>query len=167
MAASGVSFSSKTDNVGVTEFGLIKSTTATYNSTSTVALSAGTFYGYVKDAAGNTGSCSRIIAATTSSKQVSSYKAYDKCSEGAQKQGSYCYNCCSGCAAPASGKTCAQSYGSGCVSNSNGKCIRYHGSISECDGSGWTKANGRCEKYTTVYNCASGYTKIDNSWCYK
>ena len=67
--ASGVTFESKTDNVGVTSFGLIKSTTATYNSTSTLALSNGTFYGYVKDAAGNTGKCQITIGGT----YVSSY----------------------------------------------------------------------------------------------
>ena len=67
--ASGVTFESKTDNVGVISFGLIKSTTATYNSTSTLALSNGTFYGYVMDAAGNTGKCSITIGGT----YVSSY----------------------------------------------------------------------------------------------
>ena len=68
-SSSGVSFSAKTDNVGVASFGLIKSTTATYNSTSTLALSNGTFYGYVKDAAGNTGKCQITIGGT----YVSSY----------------------------------------------------------------------------------------------
>ena len=67
--SSGVTFESKTDNVGVTSFGLIKSTTATYNGTSTLALSNGTFYGYVKDAAGNTGKCQITIGGT----YVSSY----------------------------------------------------------------------------------------------
>ena len=67
--ASGVTFESKTDNVGVTSFGLIKSTTATYNGTSTLALSNGTFYGYVMDAAGNTGKCQITIGGT----YVSSY----------------------------------------------------------------------------------------------
>ena len=66
---SGVTFDSKTDNVGVASFGLIKSSTATYNSTTTLSLSNGTFYGYVKDAAGNTGSCSITIGGT----YVSSY----------------------------------------------------------------------------------------------
>ena len=67
--SSGVTFESKTDNVGVTSFGLIKSTTATYNGTSTLALSNGTFYGYVMDAAGNTGKCQITIGGT----YVSSY----------------------------------------------------------------------------------------------
>ena len=74
--SSGVTFESKTDNVGVTSFGLIKSTTATYNGTSTLALSNGTFYGYVKDAAGNTGKCQITIGGT----YVSSYtKTTQKC----------------------------------------------------------------------------------------
>ena len=63
-SGSGVSFSSKTDNVGVTSFGLIQSSTASYNGTSSLGLSTGTFYGYVKDAAGNTGSCSIKIGGT-------------------------------------------------------------------------------------------------------
>ena len=71
---SGVTFDSKTDNVGVASFGLIKSTTATYNSTTTLSLSNGTFYGYVKDAAGNTGSCSITIGGT----YVSSYNKTTK-----------------------------------------------------------------------------------------
>ena len=91
-SASGVSFSSKTDNVGVSSFGLIKSSSASYNGTSSLGLSTGTFYGYVRDAAGNTSSCNIIIGAT----KVTSYnkttktcgrdflnytKAYKKCNK--------------------------------------------------------------------------------------
>ena len=68
--ASGVTFESKTDNVGVTSYGLIKSTTPTFNSEDTLELSDGTFYGYVEDEAGNTGSCSITITGTT---QTSNY----------------------------------------------------------------------------------------------
>ncbi len=60
----GVTFATKNDNVGVSAFGLIKSTTATYNSKTTLELSNGTFYGYVKDAAGNTYKCSITIGGT-------------------------------------------------------------------------------------------------------
>ena len=63
-SSSGVSFSSKTDNVGVSSFGLIKSSSASYNGTSSLGLSTGTFYGYVKDAAGNTSSCNIKIGGT-------------------------------------------------------------------------------------------------------
>ena len=69
--ASGVTFETKTDNVGVTSYGLVKSTTPTFNSEDTLELSNGTFYGYVKDEAGNTGSCSITISGTTETSNYS------------------------------------------------------------------------------------------------
>lgn len=78
--ASGVTFEIKTDNVGVTSYGLVKSTTQTFNSEDTLELSNGKFYGYVKDEAGNTGSCSITISGTT---QTSNYsKTTRTCSYG-------------------------------------------------------------------------------------
>ena len=70
----GVTFQGKSDNVGVTEFGIIKSTSPTYNGVTSIAFAPGVYYGYVKDAAGNTGSCSLTIASTV----VSSYSKTTK-----------------------------------------------------------------------------------------
>lgn len=86
--ASGVVFESTNDNVAVTASGINKSTTPAYTN-QTAALSAGTFYGHVKDAAGNTGRCSIQIEATketkwTATKQTcGSYTASYNCSTSA------------------------------------------------------------------------------------
>ena len=77
-SASGVSFSSKTDNVGVSSFGLIKSSNASYNGTSSLGLSTGTFYGYVQDAAGNTSSCNIKIGGTYVSQYSKTTKTCDR-----------------------------------------------------------------------------------------
>ena len=58
-----VSFASKTDSTsGVSNYGITTSTSASYNSKSSVTQTADTsnitYYGYVKDAAGNTNKCS-------------------------------------------------------------------------------------------------------------
>ena len=63
-SASGVSFESITDNVAVTKYGITTSSTASYNSNSKQSLSINTFYGHVKDAAGNTGNCRISIGGT-------------------------------------------------------------------------------------------------------
>ena len=69
-----VSFASKTDNVEVTSYGMNKTGTAEYNSTSSLKLGTGTYYGYVKDVAGNIGNCS----ATVSSTYIASYNKSSK-----------------------------------------------------------------------------------------
>jgi uncharacterized repeat protein (TIGR02543 family) len=57
-----VQSASRTDNVGVTAHGMSTSSTPVYNSTTSLTLSANTFYGFVKDAAGNEGQCSKPIS---------------------------------------------------------------------------------------------------------
>ena len=52
------------DNVSVTNKGLSTSATADYNNQTSVSLTKGKIYGYVEDAAGNTGSCSVEIVDT-------------------------------------------------------------------------------------------------------
>ena len=56
-----VSFVTKSDDVGVEAYGLSNSSTATYSGNNSMDIETGTIYGYVKDAAGNSGSCSVII----------------------------------------------------------------------------------------------------------
>ncbi len=64
VTTSGVSFASKTDNMAVSAYGMNKTGTAVYDSTSTLSLGTGTFYGYVKDAAGNNKNCSVTLQNT-------------------------------------------------------------------------------------------------------
>ena len=70
IASSTVTWDNKSDNIGVTEYGLSASNTPTYNSSNSLSLSTGTFYGFVKDAVGNTNSCSLTIKSTTPSYKV-------------------------------------------------------------------------------------------------
>ena len=75
--ASGITMT-YSDNVGVSNYGLTTSNSANYNSKKTASLAAGTFYGWVKDAAGNTGNCKVSIETTketkwTATKQTCSY----------------------------------------------------------------------------------------------
>ena len=70
-SSSGVTFASKSSDT--VSYGMSTSSTATYNSTTSLALSAGTKYGFVKDAAGNTGSCSLTISTTTINCDSSNY----------------------------------------------------------------------------------------------
>lgn len=62
-----VSFVTLSDNVGVEEYGLTYSNIENYNSNRNINIENGTVYGYVKDAAGNSGSCSVTITSTTTS----------------------------------------------------------------------------------------------------
>ena len=55
---------SPNDNVGVSSYGMGTSSTANYNGKSTYSFTAGTIYGYVRDAAGNTGTCTVSLAST-------------------------------------------------------------------------------------------------------
>ena len=94
--ASGVSFGSKNDNVGVTSYGLVKSMTVSYNNKSSVSLSSGTFYGYVKDDAGNVNNCSIVISEThatkydkVTSKCNSNFLSYTKTTKTCNKNVSY------------------------------------------------------------------------------
>ena len=67
---SNVVFDTKSDNSKYVadssiSYGLSNSNSATYNSTSSLALGVKTYYGFVKDSAGNTGSCSLDVKNTT------------------------------------------------------------------------------------------------------
>ncbi len=68
------------DDNGVDSYDLTKSSIPTYNNSVSVNLSNGTFYGYVKDYAGNINSCSREIFATKSYTTYYCPSGYSKCS---------------------------------------------------------------------------------------
>ena len=183
VSGNNVMFKTKDDNVAVTSYGLIKSSTPTYNGTSTLSVSSGTFYGYVKDAAGNTGSCDIKISAKTN--VYSCRKSYDSCSSGT-KSGSGCYQYTS-MTTQTSGiyntyqaciSACTSGYNPQCVSTgdvtwscrkyvcpsgytqtSSNQCQKYISALNACS-SGWTKANSRCEKYNQT-SCPSGSTAFN------
>ena len=83
VSLSGITFASKNDNNGVTAYGMGTSTTPTYNSSNTLNVGVGTFYGYVRDEAGNENTCKATLVSTnqptynkvssTCNRSVSSY----------------------------------------------------------------------------------------------
>ena len=194
----GVEFATKTDNVGVTAYGMNKTGTANYNSTTKLDLSAGTFYGYVKDAAGNTNKCSISIEATKATKWTKKSKT---CYSGTAASGTYrddkyfsgptaesrCQGSCSSvcycsdgtiqsCGCPVSvecttgtcsktGCTCSTTYYFGSETTDNNQTSCTDNSIS-CNSGNVGKTNVTCT--ASAYGCkSSGYTKINDSWCYK
>ena len=192
-SSSTISFKTKSDNVAVDSFGLIKSATPTYNNTSSLSIDTGTYYGYVKDAAGNTGSCKIIIKATNKTTTYTCKHNYDACSSGTKYNGG-CWTrirsraigpCCAadGCYAPCS--ECVN-YAGNCVTCDSGYslygsayCQKYAHAYDAC--SSGTKSGGACYKYNQTscasgwtkaatnnsYSCDTGYTKINNNYCYK
>ena len=75
---------STSDNYRMGSYGMGTSSSASYNSTSSMNINKTTFYGYVIDEAGNTGSCSIVITGTTAASTQTTYtctrstSSYDK-----------------------------------------------------------------------------------------
>jgi prepilin-type N-terminal cleavage/methylation domain-containing protein len=192
-----VSFATKNDsqNNDNLSYGMNKTGTAVYNSTNKLtSISPGTYYGYVKDSAGNTNSCSL----TVSSKVVSSYtKTTLTCKESSytcRKSASKIYYCPDGytggtysCYKSSSSNTtatknyCSQYTSSTtCNDHSSNGC---HWSTGDCSGSWytcssgtlkWDSGNPYCSTTTTVYadynyyySCSSDWTNGDDGYCYK
>ena len=172
--ASGVSFKSKSSDV--VAFGMGKTSTATYNSTSSLGLATGTFYGYVKNAAGSEGRCSITISntkvssyskrTTTCNKNVSSYDCRKSasteyyCPSGYSDSGSTCYK-----RTYANSKTTWTKTSMYCKKTSSTS----YGTVYRCSGRSKKNCRGKCKwKYkggnsTCVGNpsniyCDSGYT---------
>ena len=100
---SSVVFGSKSDNdsgAGLHSYDLLASSSATYDNSTSKSLAVGTFYGHVKDNAGNTGSCSLTLKKaetyyTKTTRTCSTYN-YVNCSKDATikhyiKEHSSCY----------------------------------------------------------------------------
>ena len=100
---SNVVFGSKSDNdggAGLHSYDLLTSSSATYDNSTSKPLAVGTFYGHVKDNAGNTGSCSLTLKKaetyyTKTTRTCSTYN-YVNCSKDATikhyiKEHSSCY----------------------------------------------------------------------------
>ena len=154
VTASGINMTYD-DNVGVEEYGMINFNETRYNGILSYPIDEGNYYGYVKDAAGNTGTCIRMVKRITVNSNTTT-KAFDACSSGNKEYGECrCYNTC-----------CAQQdvCQSGCIGGGGVCYARWD--LNGCSGSGWSIRNGRCEKTTTTYTCPDGYTNLNNAWCY-
>ena len=108
-----------------------------------MALSAATYYGFVKDAAGNTNSCSKTVKATTAN--VNCPNGYTVC--GDSNTSCKYPNCYARYVAYKNGQLSDLCKGSSNISGTY--CYYFSGN------------NG------ITYSCSSGYTKLNNSWCYK
>ena len=147
VTTSGVSIN-RNDNLNVSGYGLIKSTTPTYNSTATLALSTGDFYGYVKDAANNTGSCRVNLTSTAANKWT---KKSEKCiSYYSSASGTYSKpNSCTTSTCSTGGCSCGGYTASGTYQTTYSATASYSGTIN-------------CSK--TTYSCPSGGTLISGAW---
>lgn len=166
-STSGVYFYSKSDSLsGISGYGLSTSSSATYNGTTSLGLSSNTFYGYVKDNAGNTNYCTRYVFGTSSTSSCPS--GYYECSSGyscecykSYARSSYYYY-------KKSSRTCYGSY-----SYASYVCSSYTNKVS-CANAGciW---DGSVDVYGKVQGCGgtvcpSGYYKCSSGYscqCYK
>ena len=137
------------------------------NNSTSKSIASGTHTYYVKDTAGNTNTCSISIKATYSyQKEVQTEtSAYERWTatgtchcRGKSVRGGY----------PVQPGTCTLS-GCSCLSGMwtlSSSCSKYHSGYYCTSGS---LSGSRCihTSYVTKYDCDSGYTKINDSWCYK
>ena len=173
--ASGVSFKTKSDDKKLVAYGIGKSSTASYNGSTSLGLSTGTFYGYVKDEAGNEGKCSATITSTyvtsyskkttTCNRSVSSYDCRKSagteyyCPSGYSDNGSKCYYTTNANATTVYSlltKTCKQ-YSSTDSSGKVYKCTDY--SAKNCP-SGECKSNGKGSNAACIPKGGN-----DGFWC--
>ena len=154
-----------TDNKGIAYQGWSSSYSGSNSTSKNIAV--GTHIYYVKDTAGNPSTCSISIKATYSyQKEVQTEtSAYERWTatgtcycRGKSVRGGY----------PVQPGTCTLS-GCSCLSGMwtlSSSCSKYHSGYYCTSGS---LSGSRCihTSYVTKYDCDSGYTKINNSWCYK
>ena len=154
-----------TDNKGIAYQGWSSSYSGSNSTSKNIAVGTHTYY--VKDTAGNPSTCSISIKATYSyQKEVQTEtSAYERWTatgtcycRGKSVRGGY----------PVQPGTCTLS-GCSCLSGMwtlSSSCSKYHSGYYCTSGS---LSGSRCihTSYVTKYDCDSGYTKINNSWCYK
>ena len=166
LSASGSNITaSASDNVGLSYQGWDSSYSGDNSTTKDIA--AGDHVFYVKDTAGNTNTCSISIKSTfpyqkevqTETSAYERWSATGSCScRGKSTGGGYSVvggTCTlSGCSCPG---------GTSVYSNS---CSKKHTGYYCTSG---TLSGSKCihTSYETRYACDSGYTQINNSWCYK
>ena len=125
---------------GVAYYGYSSSMSGTSSATKTID-ATGTYTFYVKDGVGNSTSCGLSVVSTSSSTECSSWGDYYCTSWGR-------YYCKSSSGTACGNQTCCASVGGTWTRD----CNKY----------------GRdCNQYTTTYSCDSGYTKANDSYCYK
>ena len=152
----------------------------------------GIYTGYVKDEAGNEGTCKLEIVATNGSQTYTCMKD-GYCTKGelghGQGNAAICWeygqvvttdmgsvtNCRNECVGRCSGRMC--NHCSGEFYYYNGQCLKDDG-IPSCE-NGWTNVGGVCYKYnqsscptgsTGILDanlCPDGYAKINDEYCYK
>ena len=164
---------------GVAHYGFTSPTTI--NSNKTTITKAATYTFDVKDGVGNSTSCSVTVIATTSNTSCSSWGSKYCASWGNEYCASwgdyYCaswgscqswtkWYCDTNGASACGNQTCCNSAGGtwkrDCTSY---KCNNYARDCKKYtrDCNKYTKD---CTGYTTAYSCPSGYTKINDSYCY-
>ena len=154
-----------TDNKGIAYQGWSSSYSGSNSTSKNIAVGTHTYY--VKDTAGNPSTCSISIKATHSyQKEVQTEtSAYERWTatgtcycRGKSVRGGY----------PVQPGTCTLS-GCSCLSGMwtlSSSCSKYHSGYYCTSGS---LSGSKCihTSYVTKYDCDSGYTKINDSWCYK
>ena len=158
-----------TDNKGIAYQGWSSSYSG--NNSTSKDIAEGEHIYYVKDTAGNPSTCSISIKATHSyQKQVqnetSAYERWTKSASGSCQ----CRGKSTGGGYPIQPGTCTTS-GCSCLS---GMWVKTNNCTVSKTFSGWyctsgTLSGSKCitTSYETRYACDSGYTKINDSWCYK
>ena len=158
-----------TDDKGIAYQGWSSSYSGSNSTSKNIAAGEHTYY--VKDTAGNTNVCSISIKATHSyQKQVqnetSAYERWTKSASGSCQ----CRGKSTGGGYPIQPGTCTTS-GCSCLS---GMWVKTNNCTVSKTFSGWyctsgTLSGSKCitTSYETRYACDSGYTKINDSWCYK
>ena len=151
-----------TDNKGIAYQGWSSSYSGSNSTSKNIA--AGTHTYYVKDTAGNTNTCSISIKATYSYQkeiqtETSAYEkwaatGYCQCKKRGSGLNSWGTCTLNGCSCPS---------GASVTTNA---CSRQHTGYYCTSGS---LSGSKCihTSYVTKYDCDSGYTKINDSWCYK
>lgn len=167
---STVSIGNKSSDVA--KYGVSRSSTISYG-TSSLRTSTGTFYGYVEDAAGNPGSCSASVISTTevqinstcsedcsTTEKVCTYVCYRYMTDEEKKK-----NKCNGTALEPRYDTCWRwSSTPDCKSP-----LPYRDRSKNATQCKTVNVPNTCYVpcVKTSYTCSSGYSKANNSYCYK
>lgn len=161
LSGSKIVFGSKDSDVS--NSGISSSTTESYTN-QTLSISTGTYYGYVKDAAGNTGSCKITITTTDEDESCQ-----EVCTPATETCDLVCYynassseiaskSCKYGVYEP-TWKTCYDYYYKTCPS----RFPNIDKTASRCV----TTGGGCYNDCSTTYSCPWGYSKYNNRYCYK
>lgn len=131
---SGVTFDKKSDNGEISFYGMNKTGDAVYDNSDNLSLSDGTFYGYVKDIAGNVGSCSVKITNADPTLYEKEEQSCGVTSRTCWKSRNYScpsgYDYCSSCSTYDCYKVTG-SYSCGCSYTYTGKSSHYPSSSSD------------------------------------